>query len=110
MSDPESTPAWLQMDGQEAARLRDALEGSDDPLLRGLHAKLALLTSENEHDEDFRQAAFEKYAGKLQDGDLDFQSDGMVSRGDDGAYVMAFLWVDNAEAGLDLDPEDDVSP
>ena len=50
---------------------------------------------------------FTKYAGCLPDGDLDFQADGMVSKGEEGAYVMAFLWVTNAEAGLEA-PNGDV--
>lgn len=109
--DPQRPPAWLQMDGLEAERLRDRLEGSDDPILRSLHANLTLIVSDTEHDEAFREAAVDKYVAKLNDGDLDFQCDGLVSRGDEEAYVMAFLWVENAEAGLEPeDEEEEPSP
>lgn len=51
----------------------------------------------------YRDAAFMNHH---RDGELeiDHESDGtcMVSKGDDpGAYVMAWVWVDNSEAGVD---------
>jgi hypothetical protein len=102
-----SAPAWLPLDPLEAERLHAALEGSDDPVLSGVLAKLRVCLSDVSSDEVFRTAAVEKYAGRLTDGDLDFQPDGMVSKSDAGAYVMAFLWVTNAEAGLEQ-PEEDI--
>jgi hypothetical protein len=104
-----TAPAWLPLDPLEAERLHTALEAASDPVLTGVLAKLRACLSDVSCDEAFRAAAVEKYAGRLDEGDLDFQPDGMVSRGDEGAYVQAFLWVSNAEAGLE-EPEEDPAP
>lgn len=104
-----TAPAWLPLDPLEAERLHIALERSTDPVLSGVLAKLRACLSDVSSDEAFRAAAVEKYAGRLTDGDLDFQPDGMVSKGDEGAYVQAFLWVTNAEAGIE-EPERDPAP
>jgi hypothetical protein len=104
-----AAPAWLPLDPLEAERLHAALEGAADPVLTGVLAKLRSCLSDVSSDEAFRAAAVEKYAGRLNDGDLDFQPDGMVSKGDEGAYVQAFLWVTNAEAGFE-EPEEDPAP
>jgi hypothetical protein len=96
-----TAPAWLPLDAEEAERLHTALEVSKDPVLSGVLAKLHVMLENTSCDEAFRAAATQKYAGKLNEGDLDFQPDGMVSKSDEGAYVMAFLWVTNAEAGLE---------
>lgn len=92
---------WLNATPEEVDLLRRALADRDDPLASSLLEKIELLTENRDHDEAFRAAVVEKYTGKLTDGDLDFQHDGMVSQGDDGAYVMAFLWVSNEEAMLE---------
>lgn len=104
-----TAPAWLPLDPLEAERLHSALEKAADPVLSVVLSKLRACLSDVSSDEVFRAAAVEKYAGKLMDGDLDFQPDGMVSKGDEGAYVQAFLWVTNAEAGLDS-PEESPIP
>lgn len=42
------------------------------------------------------------------DGELEIDNPTVVSRGaPDGAYVMAWVWVSNADAGLPDDAEDD---
>ena len=104
-----TAPAWLPLDPLEAERLHAALESASDPVLSGVLAKLRACLSDVSSDEAFRAAAVEKYAGRLTDGDLDFQPDGMVSKSDEGAYVQAFLWVTNAEAGFE-EPEEDPAP
>lgn len=104
-----TAPVWLPLDPLEAERLHAALGASSDPVLSNVLAKLRTCLSDVSADEAFRAAAVEKYAGRLDEGDLDFQPDGMVSRGDEGAYVQAFLWVSNAEAGLE-EPEEDPAP
>lgn len=36
------------------------------------------------------------------DGELEFDDDAVVSSSDEGAYVMAWKWVDKDEAGIDV--------
>lgn len=98
---------WLQTSAEEAEKLHALLEASDDPVLQGLKAKLEILNTDNQHDEAFRAVLMEKYGSQLQDGDLDLQDDALVSSGDEGAYVMSFLYVTNAEAGLEPDEPSD---
>ena len=86
--------------------MHQALETSPDPVLFGVLAKLRSVLDDVAPDEAFRSAVVKKYAGRLTDGDVDFQPDGMVSKSEAGAYVMAFLWVTNAEAGLEAPEED----
>lgn len=108
-----TAPAWLPLDPLETERLHIALEGASDPVLSGVLVKLRACLSDVSSDDAFRAAAVGKYAGRLDEGDLDFQPDGMVSKSDEGAYVQAFLWVTNAEAGLEApeeDPEEDPAP
>jgi hypothetical protein len=35
--------------------------------------------------------------------------DAVVSRGEDGAFVMSWVWVSNEKAGVEQDPDDDDS-
>lgn len=100
-------PLWLPLDALEAARLFHHLAESEDPILRAVRGKMEIGLSNTGEDAAFRAAAVAKYVGKLPDGDLDFQPDGMVSKSDEGAYVQAFLWVRNAGAGLVEAPEED---
>jgi hypothetical protein len=61
-------------------RIRDALTALDDP-------KLAL----------YRAAAIEQSAA----GELETDPGAVVSKGDDrGAYVMAWLWISDEDAGI----------
>ena len=54
----------------------------------------------HDHDGTFSAAAREKYAGTGSDGDIDWDDETAVSASDEGAYVMAWLWVSNEEAGI----------
>jgi len=102
-------PLWLQLDALEAEHLFKAIEASPDPILREIRTKMEIGLSNVGSDSAFRDAVIEKYAGRLTDGDVDFQPDGLVSKSDEGAYVMAFLWVSNADAGIEF-PEEDMQP
>lgn len=96
---------WLQLSEEEIARLRERLAEGQTKVDGSILNKIDLLTHDQEHDEAFREAMVEKYAGRFEDGALDAQPDGLVSKGEDGAYVMAFLYVTNAEAGLNFDED-----
>lgn len=103
--------AWLYLPPDQAERLHDVLARSEDPAMVEILARLRTCLSDVSADEAFRGAAIDKYVSRLSDGDLDFDTDGMVSKGDEGAYVMAFLWVTNAEAGIEgpeFDDEDGI--
>ncbi|PTV69796.1 hypothetical protein [Agrobacterium pusense] len=41
--------------------------------------------------------------------ELEVDPDAVVSRGEDGAFVMSWVWVSNEKAGLEQDPDDDGS-
>lgn len=47
------------------------------------------------------------FAGAVQtDDELEVDPDTIISRGEDGAFVMSWTWVSNEEAGF-LSPDDD---
>lgn len=60
--------------------------------------------AEDDLDRKFTEAAAEKYS-RISDGDLDWDDFPAVSRGDEGAYVMGWLWVSNGDAGVDTEEE-----
>lgn len=41
------------------------------------------------------------------DDELEVDPDAVISRGDEGAFVMSWTWVSNAAAGLDDEPQED---
>lgn len=52
------------------------------------------------HAEGYRQAAKRLYyghGGTFSDGDIDIDSDAVVSESDEGAYVAAWVWVPATE-------------
>lgn len=59
------------------------------------------------NDEKYRDAASEKHG---RDGECEIDGNGLVSvSSDGGAYVMAWVWVDDEEAGIGPE-EDDNEP
>jgi hypothetical protein len=64
------------------------------------------------NDDALRTAAHEKYSGldsshRIDDNELDWDDVPTVSASDEGAYVMAWLWVSNEEAGIGEEDDDD---
>lgn len=58
-----------------------------------------------ELDDKYRAAAWDKYH---RDGELEIDDNAKVSKGEDpGAYVQAWVWVYDNEAGLTTEEEDD---
>lgn len=105
------TSIWMQLDASETETIRKALQELPEDGAKSILSKIEILTTDREHDEAFRQAAADVYAGKLQDGDVDFQHDGLVSYGEEGAYVMAFLYVRNEDVFPEMDKDhNDDSP
>lgn len=50
----------------------------------------------------------EAFAAAVQTSDeLEVDGDTVISRGDDGAFVMSWSWVSNEDAGLQVDEEDE---
>jgi len=67
-----------------------------------------------EDDAAFISAAKDNYTGcggEYSDGDINVDDDAVVSQSDKGAYVAAWVWVTNEEAGIEGedDGEDDKS-
>jgi len=59
------------------------------------------LEKEDPDDQAFRDAHRERYSSHpWTDGDIDIDDDAMVSRGDEGAYVMMWGYVRNEDAGI----------
>lgn len=94
---------WINLTDDERGVLASCLQragiaGSDDLIER-------LKASPDPSDADFISAASEKHEFGS-DGDVDIDENAVVSRSDDGAYVMAWLWVSNEDAGLSDENED----
>lgn len=62
-------------------------------------AKAAAAEEETPHRDAFIAAAREAYGSD----EIEVDDDAKISEGDEGAFVQGWLWVSNAEAGLDED-------
>lgn len=93
--------------------LRALLEyGAQRPPVLGVPSQKLLdkLTAAENDLTDPRAQAYIKAARENYhaDGELEFDDETMVSMGsDEGAYVMAWKWIENGEAGLAAPDEDD---
>lgn len=104
---PGQSDVWLMLDKAETDHLyRLISQRPDDAVLASIAAKMEILSQSIDHDDAFRSAASDLYASKFSDGDFTIDENAMVSKGDEGAYVMAFLYVRNAEAGFDFDDDE----
>ena len=65
--------------------------------LQALHARIVDQKAENDWPET---KAFVKAAGFKAGDDVDIEGDGCISSSDNGAYVLAWQWVSNEEAGI----------
>jgi hypothetical protein len=75
-----------------------------DSLIRRLDD--GITTEENPTDQAFRDAADEKY-GCEGDQAIEIDEGVPVSQGDRGAYVLAWVYVYNDEAGIETDEEEE---
>lgn len=78
------------------------LGGFDGQIINSLQEKFIALVKENQDPEYQRLvAAYRAGATELEDGAMEMDEDAEVSMGEDpGAYVMAWIRVSSAEAGL----------
>ncbi|MBD9544313.1 hypothetical protein IB276_33240 [Ensifer sp. ENS04] len=99
---------WLRLDDHEAAFLAELLNRE---LKEQLHVddegkgKLQTIFDRLNEPPDSDTAAFA--AAVDTNDELEVDSDTVISRSDDGAFVMAWVYVTNAEAGVE--PEEDAS-
>jgi ribosomal protein L12E/L44/L45/RPP1/RPP2 len=92
-------------DDQIAYLLAAAGAKPEDTVLESLAAVLneRIASNTDETDQKYREAADNEYG---RDGECEIDDGAPVSRGDDpGAYVQAWVWVSNAEAGIASDGE-----
>lgn len=105
---PGQSDIWLMLDKSESDHLyRLISQNPDDVVLAGIAAKMEILSDDIQNDDAFRSAASDAVAGKFSDGDACIDDNAMVSKGENGAYVMTFVYVRNAEAGLEFDEDDE---
>jgi hypothetical protein len=77
--------------------------------LQNVVSTLMLLQERSEKDIDaFVEAAYKIHAcDKFMDDRIEIDNDAMLSTSDEGAYVSAWVWVDNKDAGIESDVEDE---
>lgn len=90
---------WINIDTDEYAKQRKAKDR--DAYIRERIAQY----SDEGGEEAFRQGAREAWA---REGEIEIDPGAIVSMGGDpGAYVMAWVWVSNEEAGIESEEEDE---
>lgn len=62
--------------------------------LKDLVDRIRLVKSEEDIDKEYRELAGNEYDN---DGEVEVDGNGIVSKSDDGAYVMAWVWVSRPE-------------
>jgi hypothetical protein len=80
---------WINLDEQQLRLLQQRVPE--------LHARIQW--------RDADQEKFFRAACEHSNDDIEFDPDAVVSQGDDGAFVMAWYWVSNDDAGIE--EEDD---
>lgn len=105
---------WIHLDEEQLPAAVAALRAAGmTAAADGLQSRLDDERANADLYAQYRAAADDRYHS---DGELEFDPEAVVSAGvDDGAYVMGWRWVTNAEAGVadededaeDADAEDD---
>ncbi len=91
-------------DGALIQKVIAALEQHPELLSTAKRFREQLKEEESGLPQQYREAAFEHQ----RDGEIEVDEGAVVSLGaDDGAYVQAWLWVSNREAGVENDEDDD---
>ena len=99
---------WIQLDDKELALVKDALEylmsGSGHPEAEALLKAINERTERGPNDAAYIGAAREVFATD----DLEIDDDPNVSLGGDpGAWVHAWVWVSDEDAGIQTEDEDE---
>jgi hypothetical protein len=96
---------WVNLSADELQTIKRALStgpGEPDPVIATIDKALA---PADPTDASYRASAAERYEN-FSDGDVDIDEDAVVSVGDGGAYVMAWLWVRDENVMFD-EPEEE---
>ena len=104
MPDHNDHATWISFSNEEVAMLRRLLayvEGSTDrdTEISLIRAKLDLYEAPETKDQRFRDAA--EGQSWVRDGECEIDDHAVVSSSDEGAYVMAWVWASNADAGIE---------
>lgn len=96
---------WVSFSNEEMAMLRRLLayveENTDRDTEIGLiRAKLDQYESPESKDQRFRTGA--EGQSWVRDGECEIDDHAVVSGSEEGAYVMAWVWVSNADAGIEF--------
>lgn len=95
--------AWVNLTEEEASLVIAGMTLLTVPMARRISEKLTEAFHPTDAkkvlDEKYRTAAQERYS---RDGELEIDDEAVVSPGDDpGAYVMAWRWIYNSDAGIE---------
>jgi hypothetical protein len=96
---------WVPFTAEEMADLRNMLANGIsylDPARRQILDRLDHYESDEVKDPQFRAAAED--LGWVRDGECEVDDHAVVSASDDGAYVMAWVWVDRTDIEPDYVP------
>lgn len=97
---------WINFTDTETEALKNALKDELTWEDRQLLAQAVVRMKPDEDHEAYLAAA--KEAVRNKEGELEVDDDAVISAGGDpGAYVMAWLWVPNEDAGIPVDDEEE---
>jgi hypothetical protein len=101
-------PDWAEFTGSSRFQMSDAEKAAilktTDPAMQDLRTRVIESATVSDEDRDI----FVMAKGYARDGDLEFDTDAIISSGDDnGAYVGGFKWIDFSGTHLDKDVEED---
>lgn len=105
---------WINFDAQQLEALKRITAHTDIASPEG-HADAALIQERIAHYEDGAQRdlpyiAVARALPFARTGECEIDEDAAVSASDDGAYVMAWVWVTREDAGITDDDQGDDGP
>lgn len=98
----------VKMNLWEIEKLAALLKGTTDPDLTFVASALAEIIKEESDPYHVKMTNAYRSGVAQKDGEIEIDADAEVSFGeDDGAYVMAWVWVTDEEAGIESPDEDE---